>query len=437
LCKSRLVQKSSNRDELRPETVEYMKIASLEYRKKTGQFFTPRSVREQLMLHLPESRNPRVIDPSCGTGEFLLSAQEYFEDPELHGWEVDERLAGIARGLVPNAKIETTDALRKEYRAEFDFVIGNPPYYEFKPNEGTRSKFGEIIGGRPNIYAMFIFLGLRLLKEGGYLAYVVSPSMNNGAYFSKLRRFVLRSANIEYMTILDSPQIFEGALQSVMLLVLRKGPNRGDYVFKRNGILIFSEKTDFLKKSFEGKTTLHELGYRVTTGKVVWNQNKHLLTNEARGNIPLIWSHNITRRGLELDTGKKPQYIKTTAYDIGPAIIVNRVVGHPGSGVIRAVVVPRNMKFVGENHVNVVFPPRNAGMRELEYVTEQLNSPKKQEIVRSLTGNTQISKNELEKLFPIDSEGISKQWSSDRLRQRRLDKASLSPERYSSSERLP
>jgi adenine-specific DNA-methyltransferase len=190
--------------------------------------------------------------------------------------------------------------------------------------------------------------------------------------------------------------------------VLRKGPNRGDYVFKRNGILIFSEKVDFLKKSSEGKTTLHELGYRVATGRVVWNQNKHRLTNEARGNVPIIWSHNITPRGLELGTGKKPQYIKTSAYDIGPAIIVNRVVGHPGSGVIRAVVIPRNMKFVGENHVNVVFPPRNVGMRELEYITEQLNSPEKQEIVRSLTGNTQISKNELEKLFPIDSENISR-----------------------------
>ena len=32
----------------------------------------------------------------------------------------------------------------------------------------------------------------------------------------------------------------------------------------------------------------------------------------------------------------------------------------------------------------------------------QLSSPQKLQIIKSITGNTQISKNELEKLFPID-----------------------------------
>ena len=38
----------------------------------------------------------------------------------------------------------------------------------------------------------------------------------------------------------------------------------------------------------------------------------------------------------------------------------------------------------------------------LKNIAEQLSSEEKLKVVRSITGNTQISKTELEKLFPID-----------------------------------
>jgi adenine-specific DNA-methyltransferase len=141
----------------------------------------------------------------------------------------------------------------------------------------------------------------------------------------------------------------------------------------------------------------------------VWNDNKHLLTYEAEGNIPLIWSYNITTDGLKLGNHERPQYVKIRkGYDVGPAIVLNRIVGRPGSGRIRAALVPQGMKFIGENHVNVIFPPKQAQLLQmeetvnLEDILRQLNSPEKANIVQSITGNTQISKNELENLFPID-----------------------------------
>jgi len=392
-------------EELLPETLKYIRDVNVDYRKLWGQFFTPKSIREELLESIPKIKRPKVIDPSCGTGEFLLSAQEYFGDADLYGWDIEKRLIDIARKVVPEAHIECTDALKKEYCGEFDFVIGNPPYYEFKPDREIKMRFSEIIWGRLNIYSLFIWLGIKLLKEGGYLAYVVSPSMNNGAYFAYLRRFIVRNANIENIWLLDSSKIFKGALQSVMIIVLKKGPNKGDYIFENNGILLFTERANYLKNKFEGKTTPYELGYEAETGKVIWNLNKELLTHSSEDAIPLIWAHNITKDGLKLGNHKnhkKPQYIKTNKYEVGPAIVVNRIVGRPGTGTIRAAIIPPDMKFVGENHVNVIFPPEEANMSEIEYIINQLNSPEKQEIVRSITGNTQISKNELEKLFPID-----------------------------------
>jgi len=398
-------------DEFQPETIKYMNEADLDYRKSRGQYFTPRTIREELLRKLPSKRNPRILDPGCGTGEFLLTAREHFGNPVLHGWEIDEKLVAICHRLVPEAYVERTDALEKDSREteKYDFIIGNPPYYEFSPDRAVREKYSQIISGRANIYALFVYQGIKLLREGGYLAYVVSPSMNNGAYFAGLRNYIVENCNIEYLKVLDSSSLFYGAMQSVMLLILRKGPNKGDYIFRKNGILIFSKRVERLRRAFEGKTTLSELGYEVKTGRLVWNQNRHCLTNEAEGNLPLIWSYNVTPEGLKLENNERPQYVRMRdSYDLGPAIVVNRVVGRPGSGRIRAALVPRGMKFIGENHVNVIYPPMQLVPQHrrktvgLEAILEQLNAPGKVEILQSITGNTQISKNELEKLFPID-----------------------------------
>ena len=397
------------KNEFRPETLEYMNEVNLEHRKSLGQYFTPESIREKLLSKLSKKENSKILDPGCGTGEFLLTAKEYFENPELYGWDIDEKLVRISQKLVPDAQIEKTDALKRNDYEKYDFVIGNPPYYEFCLDTELRKKFGAVINGRANIYSLFVHQGIKLLKSGGYLAYVVSPSMNSGAYFANLRSFIVKNCNIEYLSVLDSPNLFYEALQSVMLLILKKGQNKGDYIFKKNGILIFSEEVDYLDKAFEGKTTLSELGYEVKTGRLVWNQNKHLLTYEAEGNILLIWSYNVTPDGLKLGNLERPQYLKIKrGYDVGPAIAVNRIVGRPGSGRIRAALVPQGMKFIGENHVNVIFPPKQAKLLQMEEtvslkdILRQLNSPEKVRVVQSITGNTQISKNELENLFPID-----------------------------------
>jgi len=355
------------KNEFRPETLEYMSEVNVEYRKSLGQYFTPESIREKILSKLPKKGNPKILDPGCGTGEFLLTAKEYFENPKLYGWDIDEKLVRISQKLVPDAQIEKTDALKRNDYGKYDFVIGNPPYYEFCPDAETKKKFREIINGRVNIYALFVYQGINLLKRGGYLAFVVSPSMNNGAYFANLRSFIVRNCNIEYLSVLDSPNLFYEALQSVMLLILKRGENKGDYIFRKNGVLVFSERVDYLTKAFEGKTTLSGLGYTVKTGRLVWNQNKCLLTNDAEGNIPLIWSYNVTPDGLKLGNHKRPQYIKITeGYDAGPAIVVNRIVGRPGSGRIRATLVPQGMKFIGGNHVNVVFPPKQARLMAAE-----------------------------------------------------------------------
>jgi len=414
----KLEDKIEKKEEFTEATTEYMKKADLKYRKSLGQYFTPRSVRETLIYKLPNTtQNPKVLDPGCGTGEFLITAKEYFKNPKIYGWDIDKKLINIAKKIVPNADIKYTDALLNRDYNKYDFVIGNPPYYEFTPTDAIKKKFEGIINGRVNIFSLFVYQGINWLKEGGHLAYVVPPSMNNGAYFLNLRKFIVDHTNIEYLHIFDDPRMFHGALQSIMLLILKKGKNKGDYLFKKNGILIFSEDTKYLNKAFENKITLYDLGYQVRTGRLVWNQNKPFLTNNPNSNIPLIWAHNITPEGLKFPiiSNKKPQYVKKNDFDVGPAIVVNRITGSVKTAKLRAALIPPGMKFIAENHVNVIFPPfkqkqikLNLGANlpkinlTLQGIARQLSSKEKLKVMRNITGNTQVSKTELEKLFPID-----------------------------------
>jgi len=398
-------------------TIKYMETAGMEYRKSLGQYFTPKSIREMLLSKLPNTiKNPKVLDPACGTGEFLHTAKEYFKDPRLYGWDIDKKLINIAKTLISTANLKHIDALLNEDYNNYDFVIGNPPYYEFSPPETIKKKFREIINGRVNIFSLFIYQGIKWLREGGYLAYVVPPSMNNGAYFLKLRKFIVGNSNIEYLHILDDPKIFRGALQSTMLLILKRGKNKGNYLFKKNGILIFSENVKLLEESFKNKLTLGDLNFEVKTGRLVWNQNKNLLTNNPGEGVPLIWSHNITEKGLKfpVTSKEKPQYVRINDFDVGPAIAVNRITGTVKSSKLKAAIIPSGMKFIAENHVNVIFPPYNKKQTRVDFnsnvpkinldiknIANQLTSEDKVNIVKNITGNTQISKTELEKLFPV------------------------------------
>ncbi|MGC9181742.1 HsdM family class I SAM-dependent methyltransferase [Thermogladius sp.] len=395
--------------ELHPETLRILETVPPGERSRRGQFFTPRQLREEVLRRIPRLVRPRVLDPACGTGEFLLSAREYFVEPELYCWEVDPRLAEVAKRVVPEARVEVVDSLTKPFREEFDVVVTNPPYYEFRPDGWVRERFKEVIWGRVNIYALFVYLSLRLLKPGGWLGLVVSSSMNNGAYFRRLREYVVRVADIAYMRVLDDPRVFDGVNHTFQVLVLRKAPNTGRYVFRRGGILIFSEKAEELRRIFEGSATLGELGYRVQTGRVVWNQHRDKLTDDPGQGVLLVWSHNIRGGRLVLGNGRRPQYIRWGGrVDRGPAIVVKRVTGHPKRLRLEAALVPPGTVFVAENHVNVVYPPRRARLEELERLVEYLNSGFASRLVSAITGNTQVSKNELENLVPVPLRLVSR-----------------------------
>lgn len=393
-------------DDLNPDTKKYIKNTSKEKRHEMGQFFTPQDKCRELFRKLPEEvkqeRDLKVLDPASGTGEFLDSAIEFFSNADVYGWEKDKNLVDISEKIVPEANIKNVDSLFYNPNIKFDLVVGNPPYYEINIDERLRKSYDDIIYGRTNIYSLFIYKSLQVLKSGGHLAFIVPPSMNNGAYFKKLRKYIIENCSIEYMEIQEDCDIFQDASQPVMFLVLKKGGDNDDYIFSKNSISIFSEKADYLEEEFKGKKSLSEIGYKVTTGSFTWNENREKLVKDESSDCVLIWSKNILEDGLEigLDVHDKPQYVKDVDCNTGPAIVVNRVIGQPGNGEIRAAFIEEGMDFVAENHVNVIEHKDGCSIG-YDKLLSQIRDNENVELLQSITGNSQLSKTELQELFPV------------------------------------
>jgi type I restriction enzyme M protein len=116
--------------------------------KKTGEFYTPRSVVRLMIDMLDPVEGETIYDPACGTGGMLLAAVQHVRDMrgdvkllwgKLFGQEKNLTTSSIARMNlflhgIEDFKIVRGDTLRNpaffdgDRLADFDCVIANPPF---------------------------------------------------------------------------------------------------------------------------------------------------------------------------------------------------------------------------------------------------------------------------------------------------------------------
>lgn len=110
--------------------------------------------------------------------------------------------------------------------AGFDAVIGNPPYVRqeqiapYKPF--LAEAFPETYHGVADLFVFFYHQGLRLLRAGGRMSYIVTNKWLRAAYGEALREFFARSARIERLIDFGHAPIFEGADVFPCIIVLEK-----------------------------------------------------------------------------------------------------------------------------------------------------------------------------------------------------------------------
>jgi len=140
---------------------------------------------------------------------------------EREGWV----LVGPGNGLVYETEVAElikgrgyNPALGLDFRAGFDWVVGNPPYVRAdSPGAGTlRSRIEASARYRTlykkwDLYIPFIEFALQLLAEGGRHGFIVSDAYQTEEYGSQSREYLLTETTIESLTFAPGVSFFEGA----------------------------------------------------------------------------------------------------------------------------------------------------------------------------------------------------------------------------------
>ena len=202
-------------------------------KKEAGEVFTPIELIEKVMAHLPKSiwKNPDLkwIDPANGIGNFPVVIF-YKLDEGLKEWEPSEKkrrkhiienmlymielqsnnnriarkiFETLCEGCKPNIltanSVELTPAKLKAkgFPEKYDIVMGNPPF-----QKGRNMMF----------YVYFIDLANKIIKENGYLLYVIPnkiliPNKANEAikHFNPL--FIYHTVNKDFLPTIISTTI--------------------------------------------------------------------------------------------------------------------------------------------------------------------------------------------------------------------------------------
>lgn len=389
----------------RPNSIKFNESLTKTVRQATGIFFTPKKARDLLFQKLTDlgvTAPTRILEPSFGTGEFLLDAQARFPTAELHGVELNEALYKSL--VLPTATLVHANFM--DWTGTADLIIGNPPYFVVPATAETK----RVATGRPNIYILFLRKCLEEhLSPDGHLAFIIPTSLYNCSYYQPMRDYIVANTTIRYVETLNQPGFFETGQETMLIILQKRLPTSLEpmpYLYKgKNGSTYISpDYKELYELTGPATTTIQALGLKVKTGNVVWNQVKESLTSDATGETTklLIYSRNITGSELCLNNilgTEKKQYVKglTKPTLDGPVILVERGYGNAVSFNSALVSIKG---FYAENHINVIYSV-SSEPAALARVLTSLSDARTKRFVSLFNGNGTISGTDLETLIPI------------------------------------
>lgn len=401
-------------------TYEYINTTNKNHLKKYGQYFTPKDIIDTLSLH--PSFNPskestvKALEPCFGTGLLIekIASQLKNFDYQLECVELDPILyQGTKNCIEPhsNTSLIQQDFFNysKDLESEFDLIIGNPPNYEmYKPNKHLKNRFHTVIYGKLNIFTLFLYECIRLLKPYGHLYFVIPQSFTSSKHFAKLRESILTHTEIIDLIKFDTNSL---VLKLRKLTIRENGFQMSKkFVLRRNGRMYFVKKNEsvWFTQNFP-TTNISSLGGYVKTGAVVWNQHRKKLFEyplEEFPTIELIRPRNISILNGTLDKADCLFMRPTKSYvkylEKGPFLLVNYVASRNTIKLYVYLEKDPNVKYFIENHLKIIkIKDTHGTLNKLERIKNSLESPKTLEFIQKLFGNTQLNSDELENIIPI------------------------------------
>ena len=378
-------------------------------KKKNGIYFTPPStvIRNIRYLKKFNLNFKKILEPSCGTGEFLNVLSAELPDSEIIAVEKNTTIYDSIQNQFPKQiQIYNNDFITYDIKDRFNLIIGNPPYFVSRKKD-VPSMYNEYYTGRPNIFIIFIIKSLGLLAENGILSFVLPKSFTNCLYYDNTRKFISENYTILNIENCDDKYI-ETKQETITFVVQNKKPHgKNPFVLKINNFTIFGSENIIakIKQLYKNSTTLNELEFTVNVGNVVWNQCKDILTDDCN-QTRLIYSSDIKNRKLRCRKYKNKQkknYINRKGEN-KPILVLNRGYGRGKYNFQYCLINPK-FDYLIENHLICIRPKKNQPNDILvamyQNIMSSFENEKTKEFIKLYFGNSAVNATELNYILPI------------------------------------
>lgn len=356
-------------------TENFIQQMPKEQRKQYGQFFTSlETARFMATLVSADTKRKQltVLDAGAGSGILSVALAERMDCILDKGqtlrmvcYENDPNILPLLHDNLETVRCQCNFRLEYEIRTanyilsqadaldryglfsatseleKYDIIIGNPPYKKVAKDAPEARLLPEVCYGAPNLYFLFATMGVKNLRDGGEMVYIIPRSWTSGAYFERFRKWLFAHATLEYIHLFTSrDKVFdkESVLQETMIVRLCGGVHPQptvtisttttshdfsqrqimsvptDTVVAGNSRYVFlptnKGETNVLHKFSTMRQTLTDIGLRMKTGLVVDFRSRDLLRDKPTADtIPLIYSCHIKDGRVRFPQGKEGEYL--------------------------------------------------------------------------------------------------------------------------------
>jgi len=445
-------------------------------RSQIGQFLTPAAIA-QFMSSMFETgpKEVRLLDPGAGAGvlfaacvETMVSQKNRPLSVEVVAYETDSTILpyldetmkrsqslcvsngvvfhGIIRpeDFVSAAITETKESLFAAPGARFTHVILNPPYKKIN-SQTVMSRMLYSSGIEvANLYAVFVWLSMRLLEPGGQMVAITPRSFCNGPYFKKFRAAFLRMMSFKRIHLFESRKKAFGddnVLQENIIYQAVRGLQKPkpvaissseglDFDKARtrsvpyNRVVHPADRDMFIHLGIDDTnigpadrmkcltSSLNKLSLGVSTGRVVdFRAREHLRQSPEQETVPLIYPCHFLNGFINwpVESGKKPNAIASSSetsdllVEAGFYVLTKRFSSKEQQRrVMAAIYDPTRIDapLAGfENHLNYFHKQGKGLVADLaKGLALYLNSTIVDQYFRLFSGHTQVNATDLRKI---------------------------------------
>jgi SAM-dependent methyltransferase len=308
------------------------------------------SILEKKNYTLTELQSLKVLDPACGSGQFLihfydklyqkylahnctLEEASHFALNNIYGFDIDAKAILIAKknisklsGIAPElVKIHKMDFIYKDnlqfdqqhiLNEQFDVIIGNPPWgstLSAEEKKYYRKNYYSAKSGI-NTFTLFIERSLEQLKEKGSLSLLIPEAFLNIKAHQNCREIILNNSEIKKITL------WGDCFKNVFAPSISVQTEKNSSFEKDNTIHIYNKSRngsygDVMIKQKHLIGT-HQNIINVNFSERAMNLIHHISDQDC------FYLQNKAKFFLGIVTGNNPKYLSTTQSDEFPDRII-------------------------------------------------------------------------------------------------------------------